>query len=159
MSVRQYPSIVRFLLLLIYNLLTELCMSTDGTFAGLRNGSSNIISFQGIRYADPPTGKLRWKAPVSPPTTQLGTVKVTKVRMLPIIQEPLLNINTAVCQGMYSYQANRCILWLFRRLSLWKCMHRPHHLFLITSDLTVPRILCLTRYTSLQIPGWTINCL
>ncbi|KAF8183336.1 Alpha/Beta hydrolase protein [Mycena galopus ATCC 62051] len=45
-----------------------------GTFSGLTNTTTGIIYFRGVRYADAPVGALRWQAPVSPPTTQLGEV-------------------------------------------------------------------------------------
>ncbi|KAJ7683540.1 alpha/beta-hydrolase [Mycena rosella] len=45
-----------------------------GTFTGLTDTTNGIIYFRGVRYADPPVGDLRWRAPVSPPTTQLGNV-------------------------------------------------------------------------------------
>ncbi|KAJ7916276.1 Alpha/Beta hydrolase protein [Mycena leptocephala] len=48
-----------------------------GTFTGLTNATNGIIYFRGIRYADPPTGALRWRAPVSPPSTHLGNVDAT----------------------------------------------------------------------------------
>ncbi|KAJ7775700.1 Alpha/Beta hydrolase protein [Mycena maculata] len=48
-----------------------------GTFTGLTNTTNGIIYFRGIRYADPPIGELRWRAPVSPPSTHLGDVNAT----------------------------------------------------------------------------------
>jgi hypothetical protein len=51
----------------------------DGTFTGLTNTTTGIIYFRGVRYADPPVGELRWRAAVSPPTTQLGNVTATDV--------------------------------------------------------------------------------
>ncbi|KAJ6506421.1 Alpha/Beta hydrolase protein [Mycena vitilis] len=48
-----------------------------GTFTGLTNTANGIIYFRGIRYADPPVGALRWRAPVSPPSKQLGNVSAT----------------------------------------------------------------------------------
>ncbi|KAF7354617.1 Carboxylic ester hydrolase [Mycena sanguinolenta] len=48
-----------------------------GNFTGLTNTTNGIIYFLGIRYADPPTGDLRWRAPVSPPSTYLGDVNAT----------------------------------------------------------------------------------
>ncbi|KAJ6600941.1 alpha/beta-hydrolase [Mycena vulgaris] len=48
-----------------------------GSFTGLTNTTNGIIYFRGVRYADPPVGALRWKAAVSPPTTQLGNVNAT----------------------------------------------------------------------------------
>ncbi|KAJ7124488.1 alpha/beta-hydrolase [Mycena epipterygia] len=48
-----------------------------GTFTGLTNTTTGIIYFEGIRYADPPTGELRWRAPVSPPSKHLGNVSAT----------------------------------------------------------------------------------
>ena len=36
---------------------------SDGTkFIGAVDG--DIVSFRGLRYAEPPTGNLRWKAPI-----------------------------------------------------------------------------------------------
>ncbi|KAF7358991.1 Carboxylic ester hydrolase [Mycena sanguinolenta] len=49
----------------------------DGTFTGQTNTTTGLIYFRGIRYADPPTGKLRWMAPVSPPSKHLGKVTAT----------------------------------------------------------------------------------
>ncbi|KAJ7235162.1 Alpha/Beta hydrolase protein [Mycena haematopus] len=49
----------------------------DGTFTGQTNTTTGLVYFRGIRYADAPTGQLRWKAPVSPPSTHLGKVKAT----------------------------------------------------------------------------------
>ncbi|KAF7353958.1 Carboxylic ester hydrolase [Mycena venus] len=48
-----------------------------GTFTGETNTTSGLVSFRGIRYADPPLGSLRWQAPVSPPSTNVGTVNAT----------------------------------------------------------------------------------
>ncbi|KIY74413.1 alpha/beta-hydrolase [Cylindrobasidium torrendii FP15055 ss-10] len=45
-----------------------------GTFVGSYNDSSGIIAYRGVPYADPPVGDLRWREPVTPPTSQLGTV-------------------------------------------------------------------------------------
>ncbi|KAJ6500916.1 alpha/beta-hydrolase [Mycena sanguinolenta] len=45
-----------------------------GTFTGQTNSSTGLIYFRGLRYADAPTGKLRWMAPVSPPSKHLGKV-------------------------------------------------------------------------------------
>lgn len=53
--------------------------STDGTFHGLEDPSTGIIYFRGVRFADPPVGDLRWRAPVSPPSTHLGVVNATQV--------------------------------------------------------------------------------
>lgn len=51
----------------------------DGTFTGITNETSGIINFRGIRYAEPPVGGLRWRPPVSPPTTYLGNVNASNV--------------------------------------------------------------------------------
>ncbi|KAJ7500513.1 Alpha/Beta hydrolase protein [Mycena galericulata] len=48
-----------------------------GTFIGLTNTTNGLIYFRGIRYADPPIGQLRWQAPSSPPTTNVGNVDAT----------------------------------------------------------------------------------
>lgn len=45
-----------------------------GTFIGSYNESTGIIAYRGVPYADPPVGDLRWREPVTPPTSQLGTV-------------------------------------------------------------------------------------
>ncbi|KAJ7151907.1 Alpha/Beta hydrolase protein [Mycena crocata] len=49
-----------------------------GTFTGFTNAANGLVYFRGIRYADPPVGQLRWRAPVSPPSTQLGNVNATE---------------------------------------------------------------------------------
>ncbi|KAJ7221309.1 Alpha/Beta hydrolase protein [Mycena pura] len=51
-----------------------------GTFKGHANTTSGIISFRGIRYADPPLGSLRWQPPAFPPSKKLGNVDATKFR-------------------------------------------------------------------------------
>nr|GAT51108.1 predicted protein [Mycena chlorophos] len=48
-----------------------------GKFNGLADATEGIVYFRGIRYAEAPVGDLRWRAPVSPPTTHLGTVDAT----------------------------------------------------------------------------------
>ncbi|KAK0194391.1 alpha/beta-hydrolase, partial [Armillaria mellea] len=48
-----------------------------GTFNGAINETSGIVSYLGVRFADAPIGDLRWRAPVSPPTTHLGEVNAT----------------------------------------------------------------------------------
>ncbi|KAJ6579632.1 Alpha/Beta hydrolase protein [Mycena vulgaris] len=50
-----------------------------GAFTGLTNITNGIIYFRGIRYADPPVGELRWRVPVSPPSTHLGNVNATAI--------------------------------------------------------------------------------
>lgn len=40
------------------------------SYQGVYNETTNIQSFQGIRYAAPPTGNLRWSAPQPPPGMQ-----------------------------------------------------------------------------------------
>ncbi|KAJ7166076.1 alpha/beta-hydrolase [Mycena filopes] len=45
-----------------------------GTYTGLVDTTAEIVYFRGVRYAEPPVGNLRFRAPVSPPTTQLGNV-------------------------------------------------------------------------------------
>ncbi|THV05669.1 alpha/beta-hydrolase [Dendrothele bispora CBS 962.96] len=49
-----------------------------GTFTGSDDPSTGITSFLGIRFADPPTGNLRWRAAVSPPSSNVGTVNATQ---------------------------------------------------------------------------------
>ncbi|KAG7087158.1 hypothetical protein E1B28_013138 [Marasmius oreades] len=49
-----------------------------GTFIGVKDTTTNITSYRGVRYADAPTGGLRWRAAVSPPSKNLGTVNATK---------------------------------------------------------------------------------
>ncbi|KAF9561066.1 alpha/beta-hydrolase [Agrocybe pediades] len=45
-----------------------------GTFNGLADKKNNMISFRGVRFADPPVGDLRWRQAVMPPTKHMGTV-------------------------------------------------------------------------------------
>ncbi|KAJ6548191.1 Alpha/Beta hydrolase protein [Mycena vulgaris] len=49
-----------------------------GIFDGDTDTDAGLISFRGIRYADPPIGALRWQAPVSPPSSDLGDVDATE---------------------------------------------------------------------------------
>ncbi|KAJ6548210.1 Alpha/Beta hydrolase protein [Mycena vulgaris] len=49
-----------------------------GTFEGETDTDIGLIYFRGIRYADPPLGPLRWQAPVSPPSLNLGEVDATE---------------------------------------------------------------------------------
>ncbi|KAJ7591659.1 alpha/beta-hydrolase [Mycena floridula] len=49
-----------------------------GSFNGLHDNVTGIVSFRGVRYANNPTGQLRWKEPVSPPTGHLGSVDATR---------------------------------------------------------------------------------
>lgn len=57
-----------------------ICSQTqpDGSFTGFQNDTSGVIHFHGIRFADAPIGDLRWRAPVSPPSTHLGNVDAKK---------------------------------------------------------------------------------
>ncbi|KAF9046268.1 alpha/beta-hydrolase [Panaeolus papilionaceus] len=48
------------------------------TLNGFQNTTTGIINFKGIPYADPPIGNLRWRAPVSPPSKNLGTIDATQ---------------------------------------------------------------------------------
>ncbi|KAJ7039383.1 alpha/beta-hydrolase [Mycena alexandri] len=48
-----------------------------GTFTGQVNTTTEIVYFRGVRFADPPVGNLRFRAPVSPPTTHLGNVNAS----------------------------------------------------------------------------------
>ena len=52
---------------------------TDGTFTGQVDTSSGILGFKGVRYADAPVGNLRFRAPVSPPSKNIGTVNASNV--------------------------------------------------------------------------------
>ena len=45
------------------NLLAEV---EQGTLLGQVNGDSSVVSFQGVPFARPPVGELRWKAPLPP---------------------------------------------------------------------------------------------
>ncbi|PPQ93082.1 hypothetical protein CVT25_003114 [Psilocybe cyanescens] len=48
------------------------------SFSGLKNDSTGIIYFRGVRFADAPIGNLRWREAVSPPTKHLGNVDATQ---------------------------------------------------------------------------------
>nr|KAF9078511.1 Alpha/Beta hydrolase protein [Rhodocollybia butyracea] len=49
-----------------------------GTFIGVDNTTTKVTSFKGVRYAQPPTGELRWKAPVLVDSSlNLGVVHAT----------------------------------------------------------------------------------
>ncbi|KAF7300956.1 Carboxylic ester hydrolase [Mycena indigotica] len=49
-----------------------------GIFNGLAGDTQGIVYFRGVRYADPPVGELRWRAPVTPPTSHIGTVDASQ---------------------------------------------------------------------------------
>ncbi|KAF8919842.1 Alpha/Beta hydrolase protein [Mucidula mucida] len=49
-----------------------------GSFIGQVNETSGLVNYRGIRYADPPVGVLRWRAPVSPPTVDVGVVNASE---------------------------------------------------------------------------------
>ncbi|KAH9480174.1 Lipase 1 [Psilocybe cubensis] len=49
-----------------------------GKFKGKQNTTNGIISFRGVKFADAPTKNLRWAAPISPPSKNLGTVDASK---------------------------------------------------------------------------------
>ncbi|KAF9022535.1 Carboxylesterase [Hymenopellis radicata] len=70
-----------FRLLLIAALGRLACSQTVvldyGTFVGQTNTTTNITSFLGVRYADPPLGDLRWRPPVTPPSSNLGVVNAS----------------------------------------------------------------------------------
>ncbi|KAJ7078981.1 Alpha/Beta hydrolase protein [Mycena epipterygia] len=62
-----------------------------GTFTGLANTSTGIVSYRGVRFADAPVGNLRWRAPVSPPSKHLGHVDASQAPYL------LKTRSTAAC--------------------------------------------------------------
>ncbi|CAK5263816.1 unnamed protein product [Mycena citricolor] len=51
--------------------------AVDATFTGRANETTGLTYFLGMRFADAPVGDLRWRAPVSPPSTPLGSVNAT----------------------------------------------------------------------------------
>ncbi|THV05668.1 alpha/beta-hydrolase [Dendrothele bispora CBS 962.96] len=64
---------------LTYSYAQSLSVTLDyGTFMGSNDTSTGIMSFLGVRFADPPTRNLRWRAAVSPPSENLGTVNATE---------------------------------------------------------------------------------
>ncbi|KAJ3716496.1 alpha/beta-hydrolase [Lentinula raphanica] len=70
-----------------------------GTFIGVEDSTTGVTSFKGVRFADPPTGELRWKAPVSPPTTQLGTVNASSFgnACIPVPQSSVVSGTSEDC--------------------------------------------------------------
>jgi len=55
------------------------------SYVGVRRGGVNV--FLGMRYAAPPTGNLRWRAPVEPETDS-KTHSAAEVRPLPYLPNP-----------------------------------------------------------------------
>ncbi|KAF5352027.1 hypothetical protein D9758_009414 [Tetrapyrgos nigripes] len=49
-----------------------------GEFIGSDDSETGITSYLGIRYADAPTGDMRWQPAVSPPSSNVGTVDATQ---------------------------------------------------------------------------------
>jgi hypothetical protein len=101
-----------------------LIFSPDGTFTGLTDTTNQIIYFRGVRYADPPVGALRFRAPVSPPTTQLGNVNATNVSYLTRFWLHCL-ISIEVWRHLHCDHTNSDDLNDFRGLSVRKCRHMP----------------------------------
>jgi carboxylesterase type B len=52
------------------------------TYEGLR-WPNGVNAFLGVRYAAPPVGHLRWRAPVEPMRTETGTVESAKTVSVP----------------------------------------------------------------------------
>ncbi|KAJ3719104.1 Alpha/Beta hydrolase protein [Lentinula guzmanii] len=70
-----------------------------GTFTGVEDSTTGVTSFKGVRFAEPPTGNQRWKAPVFPPTTQLGTVNATSFgnACIPVPQSTVVSGTSEDC--------------------------------------------------------------
>ncbi|KAK9774892.1 putative Alpha/Beta hydrolase protein [Seiridium cardinale] len=49
-----------------------------GVYEGYYNDTFDLNIWKSIRYAAPPTGKLRWQAPEDPPTNRSGTIPATE---------------------------------------------------------------------------------
>lgn len=95
--------------------LTQLTRSiSDGVFTGVNDSSTNIVSFKGIRYANPPVGDNRWRAPVFPPS-QVGSVNASSVRCYFLFVIPSFT-SLLVWRPMYL-----CRQWGFGRLFVWEC--------------------------------------
>lgn len=56
------------LLSVIVSPLTANVTASNGPIYGNTNNVNGILSFKGIRYAQPPVGSLRWKSPTTPAT-------------------------------------------------------------------------------------------
>lgn len=78
---------IHFLTIALVNCLQKslFVYQPDGSFTGFQNESSGIIRFLGVRFADAPIGNLRWRAPISPPSTHLGNVDARQVRFPALI--------------------------------------------------------------------------
>ncbi|KAF3002872.1 hypothetical protein E8E13_000264 [Curvularia kusanoi] len=48
-----------------------------GVYQGVHNSTTQLNVWKGIRYASPPTGDLRWRAPTAPAVSRNGTVNAT----------------------------------------------------------------------------------
>ncbi|KAF5381500.1 hypothetical protein D9757_008170 [Collybiopsis confluens] len=69
------------------------------TFVGVQSTSTGVTSFKGVRFTEPPVGNLRWKAPVFPPTTQLGTVHASSFgsACIPVPQSTVVSGTSEDC--------------------------------------------------------------
>ncbi|RYN56074.1 hypothetical protein AA0117_g13280 [Alternaria alternata] len=49
-----------------------------GVYRGVHNDTTRLNVWKGIRFAAPPTGNLRWRAPIAPAVSRSGTVNATE---------------------------------------------------------------------------------
>ncbi|KAE9405659.1 alpha/beta-hydrolase [Gymnopus androsaceus JB14] len=94
-----------------------------GTFIGVENVTAGITAFLGVRYAEPPIGKLRWKAPVFPPTTHLGVV-----------------IASSFGNALHTSSSNKHGIWNLGGLPVCKYDITKVKIFLSWSGITAQRI-------------------